>query len=640
MAADFGYTGKILRVDLSSGKTATVATGEYADRFLGGRGIAAKIYWDEVSPQVKALDPENRLIFATGPMAGFPAIGGSRWQICGKSPLAITEHCNYANLGGSWGVHLKFAGYDALVIEGKSDKPVYLKISDGTALIEDASALWGKGSREAHQSLKEQLRSSFRIVTIGPAEENMVSMATLLADNDACGSGGLGAVMGSKKLKAIAVRGSGRVIAASPEKLSELIRRFRKLREGADDVSTHSLVGPRLKSDVCYGCIGGCMRAVYQAETGGKGKFMCQAATFYDELAHKYYGRGTEVPFYATKLCDEYGMSTKSLSPMIEWLSRCYKAGILTEENTGIPLSKVGSFEFIETLVRKISFQEGLGNILAQGTLRAAEALGQGAKELLGDNIYKSGEPSTYCPRLYITTGLLYATEPAKQPIQQLHEIDMLLRKWVKWAEGEKDAYLSSDVVRAIAQKFWGSEIAADFSTYEGKALAAKKIQDRQYAKECLILCDFLWPLTSVASSEDHLGDSTLESQILSAITGKNIDEEGLYTIGERVFNLQRAIFVREGHKGRQSDFLMDFCYSVPLGTQRANPECLVPGKAGEVISRKGAVVDREKFEALKDKYYQFRGWDIASGLQTRAKLAKLGLEDIADSLAQSRLAA
>jgi aldehyde:ferredoxin oxidoreductase len=643
--ATFGYAGKILRVNLSSGSTTEVSTLDYAS-FLGGRGIAAKIYWDEVSPEVNALDAENRLIFATGPLAGLPVIGSSRWTVCGKSPASTPEQFCYGNLGGRWGAELKFAGYDALVVQGKSEKPVYLFLHDGMAELKDASALWGKGSIETREILKSELGSSARVAAIGPAGENMATMANLLADNDASGSGGLGAVMGSKNLKAIVVKGAERgVKVAQPDRLRELIKYYRELRRIPIPSSSYRYsmelipsLSHRMKRDPCYGCLG-CFRRVYEAEDGKKGKYMCHSALFYQPRAVKYYGGWNDVPFYATKLVDTYGLDSKAIDWMISWLQRCYEAGILTEENTGIPLSKVGSLEFIETLVKKISFRDGFGDILAQGLDKAADSLGPQAKEQIESIGYisKPEYKDLYGPRLYITNAFFYAMEP-RIPMQQLHEVGALVPKWVSWAKKAEGAVVSSGVIRAIAKRFWGSELAADFSTWEGKALAAKKIQDRQYAKECLILCDYLWPIIDLASSEDHVGDPTLESKLLSAVTGHEVDEEGLYRIGERVFNLQRAILVREGHRGRDFDSLPDHCFTVPVEYDQLNPECLVPGKGGEVISRKGAVVDRKEFERMKDEYYQLRQWDVATGLQTRAKLEQLGLKDVIQDLEQRGL--
>ena len=226
-----GYAGKILRVDLSSGRVTETPTLDYADRFLGGRGIAAKIYWDEVPPNAKALDEKNTVILATGPIGGVPVFAGSRWTVCGKIPSV--ERFSYGNFGGRWGAGLKFAGYDAVVVQGKSEKPVYLLLHDGTAELKDASALWGKGAIESREILKAELGSSVRVVAIGQAGENMAVMANLIADNDAAGSKGIGAVLGSKKLKAIAVKGEGKAVkVAQPEKLKELAEYYRNLKHG------------------------------------------------------------------------------------------------------------------------------------------------------------------------------------------------------------------------------------------------------------------------------------------------------------------------------------------------------------------------------------------------------------------------
>ena len=627
-----GYAGNILRVNLSDGNVNTVPTEDYADLFLGGRGIAAKIYWDEVPPRSDAFDPENRLIFVTGPMAGVPGFGGSRWQVCGKSP--IHNQFSYCNMGGFWGAELKFAGYDGLVVYGKAEKPVYLLVDDDRVEIREANHLTGMGAISCREKLKQDLGKSARVVTVGIAGENMVNFATLVADNDATGSSGLGAVMSSKNLKAIAVKGSSRKVeVADPEKVRQLKQRFRLEMKDRPTMILPSLVNPdRVKEDICQSCIKGCMRITYEGQSGVKGKFMCQAGVFYQVRAQRYYGELNEVPFEATKLCDDYGVDTHAIETMIMWLSRCYQAELLSDEQTGIPISKIGSKEFIETLIRKVSHREGFGDVLANGTHKAAETLGSKAQELITDYMTRTGYYSIYGARLYITTGLFYAMEP-RLPIQQLHEISTLVIGSVLGGMGAENFYLTPQLIRAIAKRFWGSEIAGDFSTYEGKALAAAKIQDRQYAKECLILCDFLWPIFHSGLSEDHLGDPTMESQVCAAVTGRDVDEQGLYKIGERVFNLQRAILAREGHKGREADCLEEFNFTVPLKTDFGNPMCMVPGKDGEIFSRKGMVVEREKFEQMKDEYYQIRGLDVATGLQTRAKLKELSLGDIADKL-------
>lgn len=629
MSQEAGYAGKILRIDLSSGRVSSTDTMEYAERFLGGRGLAARIYWDEVPPETSPLDPGNNLLFFTGPLAGFAGLPSSRWQVCGKSPATDTPRFCYANLGGNWGVQLKFAGYDGLVVRGKADKPVYISIQDDSVEIRDASSLWGKGAIPARQALKADLGESARILSTGPAGDNLVTLASLLADNDASASCGFGAVMGSKNLKAIAVRGSGGSFkAVQPQRLRELSRLIRKLQEGREVGREPLVKGGRIKKEPCWGCPHGCNRTIYQATDGSNGKFMCQASIFYQERARRYYGEVNEVSYRATRLCDDYGLDTNAIETMIMWLSRCSRAGILNDDNTGIPLSTMGSLEFIETLVRKISLRDGFGDVLAQGLTEAARSIGREAEELITDFTIKAGQSSHYEGRLYITTGLLYAMEP-RQPIQQLHEVTRLINGWMRRATGQEESELTTPVLQAIARRYWGSEQGADLSTYAGKGLAAKNIQDRQYLKESLILCDFSWPVMYVQNSESHVGDTTLESQIFSAVTGKEVSEAEMLLFGERAFNQQRAILAREGHAGRESDQLPERFYSIPLKFAFSNPECKVPGKDGELISRQGAVIDREQFEQMKTDYYRLRGWDSATGLQTQESMKRLGMSDI-----------
>lgn len=642
MAAEFGYAGKILKVDLSSKSMNGVPTANYADKFIGGGGMAAKIWWDELLPEIGAFEPENRLIFITGPLGGFPRLGGSRWLICGKSPGIEPEHFSYSNLCGSWGAYLKFAGYDGIVVQGKSENPVYLLVKDGTAELRDASALWGRSTIEAREILKSELGRKVRVVACGPAGENMVSMASTLADDDASGTGGFGAVMGSKKLKAIVVEGSGKVTAANPEKLQELTKYIRELTRDRPE-PWHSLglrlpeTARRMKPAVCFGCTRhfGCMRATYKAADGEEGKWMCEAGDFYINRAMDYYGEVNDVPFKVTKLCDKYGVDASVIGSMVKWLTACHSEGILTDESTGIPISKAGSMEFMEALVRKISLRDGFGDTLAEGIYRAADSVGSKAVEMIADRAYKAGQLCSYGPRLYITNGLSYAMEPRRR-IAQLHEVAFPVAfEFRRWVEGAEGAHVSGKIVRAIAKRFWGSEIAADFSTHEGKALAAKMIHDREYIKESLVLCDWTWPIFESRHTQDHAGDPTIESKLYSAVTGNEVDEMRLYKIGERLFNLQRAILMREGRRGRQDDQLAEFNYTVPIkvGFEGNNTKCMVTGKDGELLIKEGAVVDREEFEKILDEYYQLRGWDVSTGLQTKAKLEELGLEDVARDL-------
>jgi len=634
--SEFGYAGEILKVDLTDGKITKLPTADYAAKYLGGHGIAARLYWDMVPPQAKALDPENCFICANGPVTGFPGFAGFRWKIFGKSPAGDPESFSYANLGERWGAWLKYAGYDCLAVQGKADKPVYVYIHDGRVEIRDASHLWGQTTFDASDSLKAELGKGVSVLSIGPAAENLVPFATVLAEGGASGSGGLGAVLGSKNLKAIVIAPSDkRPVAADPDRVRQLVESKKGSRPGAGMPSMWAVPG-LTRDHSCYGCGIGCSRQIYDGEKGRRYKALCQASVFYSEPVMKRFGKWNEAQLLATRLCDGYGLDTAVLHGMIEWLDACYQEGLINEKETGLPLSRVGSPEFIEELTRKITYREGFGSTLARGTIAAAESVGTRAKELLSMYVAtRLSETKDYDPRMIMTTALLYPTEP-RRPIQQLHEVVSPLMMWLGMGRGKPGEIYTSEQFRNAAVNLWGSATAADFSTYEGKAVAAKKLQDRVYAKESLVLCDLHWTMILPLRRGDSTDGPATESQVYSAITGKEIDEAGLYRIGERIFNLQRAILLREGWPGRKGDRLLDYCHSVPLrkGEIFFNHDGLVPGKDGEIISKIGTVVDREEFEKMKSDYYGLRGWDAETGLPTKAKLEDLQLGDVAADLA------
>jgi aldehyde:ferredoxin oxidoreductase len=247
----------------------------------------------------------------------------------------------------------------------------------------------------------------------------------------------------------------------------------------------------------------------------------------------------------------------------------------------------------------------------------------------------RGSEKKDYDPRLLITTALCYAMEP-RRPIQQLHEVSMLAMMWLGMEGNIKPgAMLSVQNFRKLAEKVWGSAVAADFSTYEGKALAAKKLQDRVFAKESLVICDLRWTMSQVARTLGTTPDTVTESQVYSAITGKEIDDTELARMGERIFNLQRAILLRQGWQGRKGDRILDYFFTEPLKKDELffNVDGIMPGKNGEIISRIGAVVEKDKFEKMKTEYYGYRGWDAVTGFPTKAKLEELQLKDVAADL-------
>jgi aldehyde:ferredoxin oxidoreductase len=632
MSSLHGYAGRVLRVDLTSGRISTAPTSDYAS-FVGGRGLAAKVHWDEVMPEVGALDPENRLTFFTGPLAGFAGFGSSRWLVCGKSPATDQEHFCHSNLGGTWGVTLKSAGYDGIIVQGRAEKPVYLLVYQDGAQIRDATDLWGKGAIETRDLLKSKLGADVSAVACGQAGENLVVMASVLADKDSSGSSGFGAVMGSKRLKAIAVaKGGNKPTVAHPDRLRDLVRYYVHLQ--GDRNADYFTVPGKTKRDSCWGCPGLCGRIAWKAADGTEGKYFCQSALMYQIRAAQYYGQGKEgdVPFYVTKLCDNYGIDTMAVHVMMSWLSRCYREGLLTEEETGLPLSKSGSLEYAEALVRRVALREGFGELLARGVGKAADAIGKGTRDKIGDLLHKAQQVDQYGGRTYIVNGLMYATE-VRMPIQHLHKTSIPVMQWLGWVQRLEGAYVSGAVLRNIAVRFFGGEAGADFSSYEGKALAAKAIQDRQYAAECLVLCDYAWPVLTSPITDDHVGDPSLESRFYSAVTGQEVDESGLCRTGERVFNLQRAILAREGHRGRQSDALPEYNFTTPLKFDVLNPQMLVPGPDGNPVSRKGMTLDRAEFERMKGEYYDLRGWDVPTGRQTKRKLEELDLADVAAEL-------
>jgi aldehyde:ferredoxin oxidoreductase len=626
LQADKAYTGTILKVDLANGRTQEVPTAAYARRFLGGRGLATALYWNEVPPGIDPFDERNRLIFALGPLAGFPGVGCSRWGAYAKSPFPPGGRFCYGNLGGSFGAELKFAGYDALVLQGRADDPVVLSIRDREVRLRPAGELWGATTTRTIESLRQG--DAAKVLAIGPAGEKLLAYATLFADGDASCSGGLGAVMGSKNLKAITVSASRRAVqAARPDCLRELAREMRN--NGRGNVKVWGLDfmahGENTRKLPCYGCPAHCLRVKYTAADGRSGKFMCQSRFFYMPHAWGYYGQENDVPFFANRLCDELGIDTWEVQAIVEWLLRCHAEGLLSEGEAGLPLAKVGSLEFIDALLRGILEGRDFAGLLARGAQSAARERGAAAWEL-----FRRNDP--YDPRYCPVNTMLYPFEP-REPIQQLHEAGLTLAQWSSWAKGVEGAHLSSEVVRGIARRFWGGEAAADFTTLEGKALAARRIQDRQYAKECLVSCDWMYPVMDLPNSPDHVGDPTIESRILSAATGVDVSPQELDRFGERLFALQRAVLLREGHRARRDDFLPEEWHERGLEGHVADPDCLVPGRHGEAVSRIGARVDRKAFLALRDEYYRLRGWDVPTGLMTREGLARLDLPEVASDL-------
>ncbi len=632
--------GRILRVDLSNGTTEIRDSAELAERFLGGRGLASALYWDEVPATGGVDDEANCLILAVGPLCGIPGgLGGSRWGIFGKSPLPAADrggrhHFCYGNLGGGFGAELRAAGWDAVLIRGRAQRPVVLAVSGDGAAIEPAGELWGRSAPDSLAALGNDRPDGPKAMAIGPAGEHGAVMATVFADGDASCSGGMGAVMGAKQLKAVTVRGAGRrVPVADRARLKALISRIRAMGRGNVKVWGLDFMpqGPKTRRWPCWGCMGHCLRVRYTAADGTSGKFMCQSRFFYLPLAWDHYGCDNDVPFLANRLCDDYGVDTWEIQALLDWLLRCHAEGVLDGVDTGLDFAQAGSLRFIQDLVRMVALRQGFGELLAEGARAAAAATGGDAGAL-----YTRSDP--YDPRYCAVNTLLFPFE-TREPIQQLHEAGLVLSQWSSWAKGVDGAHISSSVARGIAERFWGGAEAADMTTLAGKARAAKRIQERQLAKEALGLCDWMFPVFDNPAGPDHVGDPTLESQVLSAVLGRQVAEAELLRLGERVFNLQRAILLREGHRARDDDFLPAAWHEQGIEEHVADPELLAPGPGGEIVSQLGRRIDRDAYLGLRDRYYRLRGWDVPSGLPAQDRLAALGLDDVAADLASRGLA-
>jgi len=635
-----GWTGKMLDVDLSRRKTAERDTLRYAPAFIGGRGVATRIYWEEVDPGVGAFDPDNRLILMSGPLAGAGVQGASRFAVAGKSPMRLPEGFCYGNLGGFFAPALKAAGYDGVVVRGASEGPVYVWIRDGRAEILDAAGLWGRGVHATRDLLRARHGRDVRFVATGVAGENRCRTATLITDHEGSATGGFGAVMGSKHLKAVAVQGTGKPRTAEPEKLAELNRLVVRLsRRGSLRIPLPRDRMACVGKAPCHQCGLDCFRRRFRTAAGREAVRKCQSMIFYMPWMARQPGEPVDTAVDATEICNDLSLCTMEMENVLRWLDACHRAGCLPEGEWGLSPAEMGTRAFFEKLAGMIARREGPGDVLAEGLLRAGGRLGAEAAARFDESVSGVGLGASYSPRQYVTHALLYALEP-RQPMAMLHEVSFLIARWLLHRLQPDLSPTSARVFRAAAERFWGSDRAWDFTTYEGKALAAVKIQDRTCAKDSLVLCDFGWPIMDSFHTPDHVGDPSLESRLFSAVTGAETDEAALNRAGERVFHLQRAVLLREGWRAREGDVPAAFNFTRPVETDPLNPGLLVPGPTEEPVSVKGSVLDRGRFEQMREEFYALRGWDPESGLPRSETLEGLGLADVAHDLSARGLAA
>ncbi len=622
----YGWVGKILRVDLSDGRISVEPIEPYVDDFLGGRGIGVRLVYDNYVPGTDALDPGNPLIFNTGPLTGTAMPSSGRTDVTALSPMSNLR--GVSNFGGYWGPEVKYAGFDHIVITGKADKPSYLWIKNGSVEIRDAAHLWGKDTFETQTAIQEELGDpEIKSVCIGPAGEKLVRFACLITEYaGAAGRTGLGAVMGSKNLKAIAVRGSGNVPVARPDEMLKLsIDVNREIREHPackelsnwgnvrfvammydlsffpvgyfEDVHWEDIInhygGPdyvekfQLKNVGCFACPIRCKNFL-NVPGVGKGHTTCEP---WSGFTGSVWNLDMDVFWKAINLTNRLGLDATETSASIGFLMELYHEGIISEKDTdGIPMKRGGE-EAILTTIQKIADREGYGDLLAQGQKAAAASFGAAAVEKV--DVVKGLAPHPYEFRAYHASALMQAVGHRGDPLP------------LRGSLIEIDWHNAPEWFQEVAKAQFGSEEAAIPSSYKGKALSTVISEHNQRVADSLGVCS--WPYIL------HVfHDVTKAGELFRVVTGKDWDVDRLLKISERIRNLERMFDVRQGLT-RAEDSLPKKFFEKPLAK----------GKYA------GAVLDRAKFEQMKDEYYELRGWDKQNGIPTKEKLAELGLENV-----------
>jgi aldehyde:ferredoxin oxidoreductase len=391
MGGNYGWVGKILRINLTEETISTIDTNHFTERFLGGRGIAAKIAWDEVHSGIDAFDPQNRLIIMTGPLTGTLAPASGRTHFSGLAPQVYPKPWyTRSNMGGWFGSELKYAGYDGVIVVGKSGKPTYLEILDDAIDFRDASEVWGRDTFSTQRYLRDNHPESSKVICIGPAGENRVRYSVIQSETEnAAGQGGFGAVMGAKNLKAIVVKGSGSVAIAQPKEFQELCLAINKeFQTGPRERPDPSLDPERVRR---YGARGAaCSHAcpwrctvIYRNVPGtaypGVNTTMmhCVANIFAGRSTFYNWNLGVEAGVEVSAMANKLGLNHWALGlGIIPWLRACKEQGILTEIDR-MPID-VEKPEFWVRLLRKIAYRDGFGDILAEGVPRTADRLGRG----------------------------------------------------------------------------------------------------------------------------------------------------------------------------------------------------------------------------------------------------------------------
>jgi aldehyde:ferredoxin oxidoreductase len=598
-----GYAGKLLRVNLSNGKVSKEEISDSMKRdFLGGRGFAVKLLWDEVK-RVDPLSEKNKIVFSTGPLSGQLLPSSGKMVIASKSPL--TGGYGDGNIGTMASVYLKKAGYDVVVVEGKSEKPCYLLIEDENVKIVDASDLWGKNTFEAQDILEKKHGRNSGILLIGPAGENLIRFSTVMSQKGrAGGRPGMGAVMGSKKLKAVVIKGTRNVSNFDDNKLRELGKKGYEEIKGKESYKFWMKQGTMQAFEWCNE--NACLPTFnyregvfeFSKEMDGyvldklhvdrKGCPMCnmqcghiikdssgqQAELDYENVGMLGPNIGLRsLPQVAqlNRMADEWGLDTISLGSCIGFLMEASEKGLIPEK------VKWGDFEAAQKLTVEIGKGEGLGKLASHGVKAAAEIIGKGSQKWAMH--VKGLEISAYnchaCPGMALSFGT--------SPIGASH----------------KDAWIIA----------W--EVSTDRFSYS-KEKVEKLIEFQRLRGgffESATVCRLPW--VEVGFGLDRY------PEYLEAITGSRMTWEDLYEIGDRIYALIRAYWKREIPQfGRKWDYPPDRWFEEPHS-------------GGKM---KGVKVDREKYEQMLSWYYELRGWD-QNGIPLKETLDRLGLKDVSKEI-------
>jgi aldehyde:ferredoxin oxidoreductase len=596
------YMGSILRVDLTTGKLTTEKfPRELARKFLGGRGLATKLFADEVDAKVDALSPKNKLLFATGPLTNTTAPTGGRYMVITKSPL--TGLIASSNSGGSFGAYMKKAGYDIVIFEGKSPKPVYLYLGDDKVELRDAGHLWGKRVSETTDLLMAEVgQKNAKVTCIGPAGENLVLVASIMNDKHrASGRSGVGAVMGSKNLKAIVAFGSRRSPIVNEDKMKEVVKNQIKMLKDhpvtgqglpalgtkvldniinenglyptrnfqeaqyakVGNMSGEALVDKYLVKNVaCYACPIACGRLV-ELPNGmvGEGPEYESAWAFGPMCDIDDLNAITE----ANLMCNDLGMDTISAGVTIAAAMELYERGFIPKADIGKgPELKFGATEALAWYLKKMAYRDGIGSTMADGSYRLAEHYGHAEVSMT----VKKQEIPAYDPRGVQGHGLGYATNNR--------------------GGCHVRSYLISPEILGVPEKL-------DPQGLEGKPEWVKAFQDLTGVIDSSGLCLF----TSFALGAPQY------AELLNAALGENWSADDMMKIGERIWNIERKFNLDSG-MSTADDTLPERLLKVPISSG----------------PNKGHV---NRLPEMLPKYYSIRGWD-AKGVPTKEKLAELGL--------------